>query len=72
MIAIHPAMTAEQIADWCARHKMIVTIEYVYDPAGKVAPMISAREDHIDPMIPAFIRANRFDQLPSLLRFQAE
>jgi len=70
-VYLHPAMTAEQIAAWCEKNRMVVTIEYTYEPTGKVSPLISAREDHLDPMIPTFLRADRFQELPSLLRFQA-
>jgi len=74
MIWLHPAMTADQIADWCEKNRMVVTIEYTYDAEGKVTPLISAREDHLDPSVPLYLRADRFqDQpLPSLLLRQAE
>lgn len=40
---LHPAMTVQQIAEWCAAHAACVTIEWHAKDSGEVVPLISAR-----------------------------
>jgi diketogulonate reductase-like aldo/keto reductase len=62
-VTLHPAMTAQEIAAWCERYKMVVTIEYYRTPAGALEPLIHARRE-----LAPFETAD----LPALLRRQAE
>ena len=60
---ILPSMTVQQVAEWCERNRMIVTVEWATDRSGRPVPLVTAREDQ-------FYRTD--DSLPSLLRQQAD
>jgi hypothetical protein len=55
-LSLHPGMTAAQIAAWCAEHKMFVTINYIIDREGFLAPLITARREYELDEVPAFVR----------------
>lgn len=55
-VALLPSMTAAQIAAWCAKHKMFVTINYITDHEGFLAPLITARREYEEGHVPAFLR----------------
>ncbi len=55
-VTLHPAMSAQQIAEWCAKHKMFVTIDYVIGADGFCAALISARREPDPDHIPIFLR----------------
>ena len=56
-VTLHPSMTAEQIARWCAEHKMVVTIEGIpTGDLGHIQPVITARREVADFAIPKFLR----------------
>ena len=55
-VRLHPAMTAEQIAAWCHRHRKVVTIEWHATPEGKVTPIMTAIDDSADDAVPMFLR----------------
>lgn len=72
---ILPSMTVQQVAEWCEHNRMVITIEWTIDSAGRPVPLVSAREDKAEPMVPAFLRPARHqsdESLPALLRLQAE
>lgn len=53
-VTLHPKMTAQEIAAWCERHKMYVTIDYTTGPDGILQPLITARRE-VDPnRLPCF------------------
>ena len=54
-IALHPAMTAAQIADWCHTHGKVVHIEWAAHPDG-IRPVIVALDDTPSDSIPMFLR----------------
>ena len=47
-IALHPNMSAQQIADWCAAHQCIVEISYV-KRQGIILPLLYAKREPPDP-----------------------
>jgi hypothetical protein len=53
---ILPSMTVQQVAEWCERNRMIVTIEWAIDKAGRTVPLVTAIEERQDPFLPAFLR----------------
>lgn len=55
-VTLLPNMTAKQIAEWCGKHKMFVTINYIIDSEGFLAPLITARREYEHAEVPAFIR----------------
>ena len=55
-LLLHPSMTGEQLAEWCATHRMIVTIEAEVAPTGRAVPRLIARPDVPDESIPCFLR----------------
>jgi hypothetical protein len=44
-VTLHPKMTAQQIAEWCAVQKMFVTVDYHTDRDGFVQAIITARRE---------------------------
>jgi hypothetical protein len=55
-ISLHPSMTAVQIAEWCATHRMYVVIDYTHDERGEVQAAIFARREPDPESVPAFLR----------------
>ena len=55
-ITLHPKMTAVQIAQWCADHKMFVTINYTTGSDGVLQTLISATREYEADHVPAFLR----------------
>ncbi len=55
-ITLHPSMTAQQIAEWCAQRRMIVTIEYLQASRSQVVPVIRAIPFDEPKEMPAFLR----------------
>lgn len=51
-----PSMTAAQIAEWCAKHRMFVVIDYTTSADGFLQPLISARREPDPDHVPAFLR----------------
>lgn len=56
VVTLHPQMTAEQIAAWCAEHRMSVTIEWERDRMGNLVTLIHARRELAPGELPAFLR----------------
>jgi hypothetical protein len=55
-VQLHPNMTALQIAEWCQRYGMYVTIDYTTGPDGILQPLISARREADPNHVPAFLK----------------
>ena len=55
-VTLHPNMTALQIAEWCQRHKMCVTIDYMTGVDGCLQPLIQARREVPEGHVPAFLK----------------
>lgn len=49
-IALHPNMTANQIAMWCEAHRMIVTIHHTPGPNGTTATILATPQADEDSM----------------------
>lgn len=56
LVTLHPAMTALQIADWCQRNRMFVTINYTTDGDGCLQAIISASREHEPGHVPSFLK----------------
>lgn len=54
-VQLHPKMTAEQIAAWCAHHRKIVHISWEVS-RGRVLPVVIALEETPEDWIPPFLR----------------
>ena len=57
-IAIHPGMTAEQIARWCRTHKMVATIRWAHSDFGTVPYITAEREVEPDASLPDYLRGH--------------
>jgi hypothetical protein len=55
-ITLLPTMTANQIAAWCAEHRMSVTIEYLRVNRSQVVPVIRAYSTVEPTELPLFLR----------------
>jgi len=55
-ITLLPTMTANQIAGWCAEHRMTVIIEYLRANREQVVPVIRAYPIDEPSDLPAFLR----------------
>jgi hypothetical protein len=53
-VTLHPGMTALQIAAWCQRHRMFVTISWTIGAEGFLVPLLSARRELPLDHVPAF------------------
>ena len=55
VIQLHPSMTLEQAAAWCARHRKIIQVSHEARD-HRVVPVLVAIDDTPDLTIPAFLR----------------
>lgn len=55
-VQLLPSMTAAQIAAWCQRHGMMVSINYTTGGDGCLIPLISARRELDSEHVPTFLR----------------
>lgn len=49
-VILHPSMTAQQIAEWCATHKCYVEIFYLRRPGGIVECLLLPHREYFPPV----------------------